>query len=119
MMMLGLALVSVLARGPITVMGHYVGIHFLALGCLLTLTGFNVVHLGVLAKVIASSQLPHLSSRIQRWALKEFTLEGGLIVGLVLIAGGTVVDSYILWKWLSSAAAHRSRRFIPLSLPRC
>jgi len=103
MMMLGLALVSVLARGPITVMGHYVGIHFLALGCLLTLTGFNVVHLGVLAKVIASSQLPHLSSRIQRWALKEFTLEGGLIVGLVLIAGGTVVDSYILWKWLSSA----------------
>jgi hypothetical protein len=102
MMLLGLVLVGALARGPITVFDQYVGIHFLALGCLLTLAGFNVIHLGVLAKVIAASQLPTAAdSRIQRWALRAFTLETGLIVGVLLILGGLVVDAAILWKWLS------------------
>ncbi len=101
MMTLGMVLVAALARGPILVGGQYIGIHFLALGCALTLAGFNIVHLGVLAKVIAVSQLPHLDSRIQRWALKEFTLEGGLILGLALFTAGAVIDGVLLWNWLS------------------
>lgn len=101
MLLIGAIMVAALAAGPIMVMGHYVGIHFLALGCLLTLTGFNVIHLGVLAKVIAASQLPDADSRVQRWALREFTLEGGLIVGSVMILSGLGVDIYILWNWLA------------------
>ncbi len=105
MMILGIALVAALARGPILVSGHYVGIHFLALGCLLTLTGFNVIHLGILAKVIAASRPPYVDSRIQRWALKEFTLEGGVVVGLVLIGVGFTTDGFVLWKWLRSVGS--------------
>jgi glycosyltransferase involved in cell wall biosynthesis len=102
MIVLGLTLVTALARGPITIAGLYVGIHFLALGSLLTLAGFNIVHLGVLAKVIATSQLPHLNSRINQWALKRFSLEGGLITGLILFVAGTATDAYILWQWLET-----------------
>lgn len=102
LMLLGLAVVAALSRGPIMVAGHYVGIHFLALGCLLTLTGFNVVNLGILAKVIAHSQMPHLDSRVSDWALQSFTLEGGLIAGIALFVTGTGIDSYILWRWIGS-----------------
>jgi glycosyltransferase involved in cell wall biosynthesis len=103
MMFLGLALVAALARGPITIAGQYIGIHFLALGSLLTLAGFNIVHLGVLANVIATSQLPDTSSRIRHWALRRFTLEGGLITGLVLFVAGSATDAYILWQWIQTA----------------
>ncbi|HWW19902.1 MAG TPA: glycosyltransferase family 2 protein [Steroidobacteraceae bacterium] len=104
LMLSGLALVAALSRGPITLAGQYVGIHFLALGCLLTLTGFNVINLGILAKVIAHSQMPHLNSRVSDWALQSFTLEGGLIAGVVLFIAGTATDSYILWEWLRSGS---------------
>jgi len=105
MMLLGLILVAALARGSIYIGGHYLGIHFLALGSLLTLAGFNVVNLGVLAKVIATSQVPHLGSRMNHWALKRFSLEGGLISGLVLLLAGSVGDGYILWQWLKTSDA--------------
>lgn len=101
-MLLGLLLVAALARGPISVGGHYVGIHFLALGCVFTLTGFNVLHLGVLAKMIAGSQLGQIDSRLSRWALDAFTLESGLIAGAVLFFGGIGIDVAILWKWLEN-----------------
>lgn len=107
LMLIGLILVAALARGPITVDGHYLGIHFLALGCLLTLTGFNVVNLGVLAKVIAHSQMPHLNSIVSYWALKNFTLEGGLLAGLALFSTGTGIDGYILWQWLRSGGSEQ------------
>jgi glycosyltransferase involved in cell wall biosynthesis len=100
MMLMGLALVAALARGPIIVAGQYVGIHFLALGCVLTLTGYNIVHLGVIAKVIAASQIAQAGSRISRWALNAFTLEGGLIAGALMFLAGLAIDGAILWKWL-------------------
>jgi glycosyltransferase involved in cell wall biosynthesis len=101
MMLLGVLVVAALARGPIVLSGHYVGIHFLALGSLLTLAGFNVIHLGVLAKVIAWSQLRATDSRVTRWALGKFTLEGGAIVGGTLLLAGLGIDGFILFSWLS------------------
>jgi hypothetical protein len=39
-------------------------------------------------------------SRLSRWALHAFTLEGGLIVGLVMLLAGIGIDVSILWRWL-------------------
>ncbi len=96
----GLVLVAMLARGPIVIAGQYFGVHFLALGCVLTLTGFNIAHLGVLAKVIAASQIASFDSRLSRWALNAFTLESGLVVGAVMFLAGVGIDGWILWRWL-------------------
>jgi glycosyltransferase involved in cell wall biosynthesis len=100
MALAGLVLVTLLARGPTVMGGQYFGVHFLALGCVLTLTGFNIVHLGVLAKVIAASQLASFDSRLSRWALNAFTLEGGLVIGGVMFFAGFGIDAWILWTWL-------------------
>ena len=48
--MLGTPLQLLLIKGPVTIAGQYIGIHFLALGCLLSYVGFSVLNLGVLAK---------------------------------------------------------------------
>jgi len=98
MMVFGLGLVGLLARGPVTLAGHYLGIHFLALGCLLTLLGWNVLHLGLFAKVIVRRG----RSRVSRWVRSAFTLEGGLLSGLVLALAGLGVDLHLAAHWLGA-----------------
>lgn len=60
----GLVLELLLARGPVTIRGLYVGIHFMALGSMLALVGFNVIQLGVLAKTLMTQRYAGLHSRI-------------------------------------------------------
>jgi glycosyltransferase involved in cell wall biosynthesis len=94
----GLLLVGGLAFGPVTLGGHYFGIHFLALGCGLSLLGYNVLNLGLLAKVIVLRG----HSRLSAWARTGFTLERGLIAGLVPVLIGSAFDVRLLWRWLSN-----------------
>ncbi len=99
--LVGLCLVTALAGGPITLAGHYVGIHFLALGCALTLVGFNIVHYGILANVIARRTAPEHISRVAGWVMKGFSLEMALVTGALLIAAGVTVDGWLLWHWIA------------------
>lgn len=96
----GLLLQALLLRGPSNLFGFPLGIHFLALGCLLTLAGFNVLNLGVLGKVIVERKHPHLGSRVAHWVSHRFSLERGLITGAVLALAGLLVDASILLQWL-------------------
>jgi len=100
MFVIGALLVGALATGPITVAGHYLGIHFLALGCGLTLLGWNVMNLGVFAKVIVRRG----ASRVSDWIRSGFSLEGGLIAGLVLALVGIGIDVDLTMQWLATPA---------------
>lgn len=99
---IGLAMVAALVRGPIIIAGHYFGIHFLALACALTLVGFNIINYGVLAKVIGLRRSGVITSRVARWAMSDFSLEGTLIVGAILVLLGVGCDGWLLFKWLNS-----------------
>jgi glycosyltransferase involved in cell wall biosynthesis len=105
MLVAGLALVIPLATGPAILFGHYFGIHFLALGSLLTLLGVNIVSLGLFAKVIAAQQSPGMRSRVMDWVLRDFTLEGGLAIGTLLALVGIAIDAHLLWSWLRNSSA--------------
>lgn len=102
MMAVGLLLQALLAKGPITVGGFYLGIHFLALGCLLTLAGFNLLNLGVLAKTLLAQRYDGFHSRTARWIQQRFSLDAGLIVGAALVLVGAFVDGAVLYRWLSN-----------------
>ena len=97
---LGVALQIVLIGGPIRPFGYYVGIHFLALGCLLFLLGFNVINLGILAKLIVMYQNPKTKERLAKWLFNYFTLEVGVFTGTALVLIGASVDFFILWRWI-------------------
>jgi hypothetical protein len=99
---LGVIMLALLARGPITLMGHYFGIHFLALACALTLVGFNLVHYGILAKVVGLRGATNITSRIARWAMAHFSLESTLAAAGILIVLGLGCDLWLLVKWLAA-----------------
>jgi glycosyltransferase involved in cell wall biosynthesis len=101
----GVAMLGLLARGPVTIHGHYFGIHFVALACALTLVGFNVVHYGILAKVVGLRGVAQVHSRIARWAISRFSLEATLIVAALLTTVGLGCDAWLLVKWLAAPAA--------------
>ncbi|CAN0621889.1 dolichol-phosphate hexosyltransferase [Burkholderia multivorans] len=101
---IGLLLMGLLARGPAIVMGHYFGPHFLALGSLLTLVGFNFITMGVLAKVMLAGKHPSLRGRIVRWATGPWAMEACLLGGIAAMAVGLILDAGILVEWLAHPA---------------
>lgn len=90
-----------LLREPITAFGFYLGIHWLALGCLFSLLGLQIVSLGAFAKAFAVNKSFEMSGRIFKAALKWFSLEVGLIVGSIMVALGMLADFAILVVWFS------------------
>jgi hypothetical protein len=97
----GLLLLGLLASGPTTISGHFVGPHFLALASLLTLIGFNFITMGVLGKVIMADKHPALRGRIVRWATGPFAMEACLLGGAAAAALGLILDAGMLFKWLA------------------
>jgi hypothetical protein len=96
LLLAGLALQALLVAGPVEVGGAYLGIHYLALGAMLSLVGFNVINLGVLAKALLVQRYTGLKSRTVAFLTRSFSLEGGLVTGAVLMAAGLAVDGAIL-----------------------
>lgn len=92
----GLLLQMLLVRGPVELGGFYFGIHYLALGAMLSLVGFNVLNLGVLAKAVMAQRFPAFRSRMLDLLTGRYTLEYGLIGGVVLMLLGIAVDAAIL-----------------------
>lgn len=105
MLLLGVSLETLLVGGPLTIHGAYVGIHFLALGSLLTLVGFNVINLGVLAKTFMSQRYSGLKSKTVNLVTKRFSLEVGLIAGTALGLLGALIDCAIAAEWFTAHGA--------------
>jgi glycosyltransferase involved in cell wall biosynthesis len=101
----GLLLEALLARGPVMIRGHYMGIHFIALGSLITLAGFNIINLGILAKAIMARRYAGLRSRTIRLIRHRFALEMGLVAGVILMAVGATSDAVIAGTWLRKLGA--------------
>lgn len=102
MLLAGLALLGLLAAGPVDVSGFHMGIHFVALGAMLSLIGFNVLNLGVLAKAMLARRYRDMRSRTVKWLAQTFSLEAGLFVGALLFVFGVAIDAWILRQWLVS-----------------
>ena len=102
LLLAGLALLVMLAGGPIDVAGFHMGIHFVALGAMLAMIGFNVLNLGVLAKAMLAQRYRDMRSRIASFLSRSFSLETGLIVGTMLFLFGLAIDAWILRHWLRS-----------------
>ena len=111
MLLAGLVLQAVLVMGPVTIGGLYLGIHFLALGCLLALAGFNIFNLGVFAKTLLAQRYDGFRSRTARWVEQRFSLDAGIMAGGLLLLAGTIVDGvYSLSLAIAARRAHGQHR---------
>jgi hypothetical protein len=98
---LGVILMVATAPGPFTIAGVLFDYHWMILGSLLTVLGFNVVNIGFFARIFAltagfEARDPLLVSLFHR-----FDLERGLVLGTVLTLLGLALDVNILVEWIT------------------
>ena len=110
-MAIGLLLLLLLLGGPITVLGHPLDIHFNVLGGILTLLGFQIINLGIYAKSISYSKHILVKDKFIEKLYRTFTLERGIILGLVIFLIGFAINLFILITWIGSGFGplHRVR----------
>ncbi len=101
-LVVGVLLVGLLAGGPVTLGSLYFGIHWLALGSMLTLCGLSLLLFGTIAKLLIKRTHPTMHSRLASWALDRFRLEHGLLVGLALTAVGVAVQFAVLTRFIAA-----------------
>jgi len=97
----GLILQALLLLGPVVIWGFYLGVHWLALGCLMSLLGFQFLSLGAFAKTFAMNDRFEMRGPFFGKMLGWFTLEAGVAVGGIMIFLGLLADLSILVTWLS------------------
>jgi hypothetical protein len=102
LMVVGGALLARLYRGPLEIGPATLDIHSMQLASLFVIVGYQAVTTGIAARIFAVSEEIGPSSPWMQDAFKIFTLERGLLAGLVvLIVGFGFIGSEAL-RWVES-----------------
>jgi hypothetical protein len=94
---LGFALVLSLLRGPYTLAGVGVNLHFMLLGVTLTTLGYSAAQLGVLMRAWYGFDPP-----ARRWWAWLWTYDRGMIASGAVTGVGLLLDAVVLWRWWRS-----------------
>jgi glycosyltransferase involved in cell wall biosynthesis len=102
MMAVGLLALFPLAFGPLHLGGMTFGVHWMFVGSLLALLGFQVVCMGFFARVFSlSSHIDETRDRVVTFFSRAFRMEHGLLVGGVIFMLGLINFAVVLAMWLS------------------
>ncbi len=91
-----------LGSGPVTISGLTFDYHYMIVGSLLTILGFQVLMTGLFAKAYCHGARLYAADPILETLRRHFNLERGILVGAVLFAAGFALDARILIQWLQS-----------------
>jgi glycosyltransferase involved in cell wall biosynthesis len=99
---LGFALVLWLLPGPRPVGRTVIDVHTMLFGMVFTLTGTQIIAIGLFAKVYSYAErfAPQQRS-LERW-LRRVKLEQGLLLGAALTAVGAGGIIWVAWQWMAS-----------------
>jgi len=98
----GLAGLLVLLPGPVRLGGLTFDFHFMFVASALAILGVQLVVLGLAAKTFARAERIVRGDRWLGFLDRWFTLERGLLAGLVVLAAGLAVNARILLHWLAA-----------------
>jgi glycosyltransferase involved in cell wall biosynthesis len=98
----GLVPLIALGGGPRRLLGLNFDVHYMVLGSLLTVLGYQILTTGLFAKAYSHAARLYAPDRTLRLLLRWFTLERGLIVGALVFVAGLLMDGGILLHWLAS-----------------
>jgi glycosyltransferase involved in cell wall biosynthesis len=104
-MALGLMPLVALGGGPRRLLGLTFDVHYMVLGSLLTVLGYQILTTGLFAKAYSHAARLYAPDRTLRVLLRHFNLERGLVLGTVLFIAGVAIDAMILVRWLESGRA--------------
>jgi glycosyltransferase involved in cell wall biosynthesis len=98
----GLVSLILVLPGPFFVLGHGFDIHFMIGASLLTITGFQIINVGMFAKVYAFTSGLEEESRSVEILLRFFNLEKGLFLSGLAFLVGFLTNAYIFLSWAES-----------------
>ena len=101
-MLLGLLPLIFLGRGPAALADVHFDYHYMILGSLMTILGFQAVMTGLFAKAYCHAARLYAPDRMLEAFRRHFSLERGLILGTALLLAGFILDARILIGWLRS-----------------
>jgi glycosyltransferase involved in cell wall biosynthesis len=102
LMGLGLIPLVLLGRGPRYLAGLTFDVHYMVLGSLLTVLGFQVVTTGLFAKAYSHAARLYAPDTTLTVLGRYFNLERGIAMGAVIFLAGLIIDARILLHWLGS-----------------
>jgi len=101
-MLLGVIPLVMLGAGPVSIGRLTFDYHYMIMGSLLTILGFQVVMTGLFAKAYCHAARLYAADPILDGLRRHFSLERGLAVGAVLFLAGLALDTKVLVQWLQS-----------------
>ncbi len=98
-LLIGTALLIKSMAGPFYFLGHQWDFHVTIFAALLTIAGYQVLHLGLFAKTFAIQQGYLGHDKPMSFLFRNFTLETGLLVGFLLLMVGLGINLSIFVEW--------------------
>ncbi len=89
----------VLVNGPVNFLGHAWDIHMLVLAAFLGIFGYQLVNIGLYAKMFAVQQAYLDQDPALSWCAKHLRLETGIMIGGIFFVIGFVMDLGIFIEW--------------------
>ncbi|OIO61526.1 dolichol-P-glucose synthetase [Candidatus Woesearchaeota archaeon CG_4_10_14_0_2_um_filter_33_10] len=98
--LVGLVGITVLRQGPLSVSGFNIDIHFMLLGSLITMLGYQIINLGLCARTYAITIGFEKHDKLIDFIAKYINLERGIILGLGVFLVGFFISLRILINWV-------------------
>ena len=96
---------------PVKVGGGLVDMHVMVLGSLMTILGYQIISLGVYARIYAVTQKFIPQGQFMHKMFQIFNLERGLIVGFGLVLIGLVIGLITFFQWMQNSGQFGEVRF--------
>lgn len=97
LMLLGTLILGVLVMGPLSLGNLFFGFHWMFVGSLLVVLGFQIVNLGLFARFYSlTSHFDKGYDPIVEWLLRHFSLELGVVLGGGMFGFGILIDLFVL-----------------------
>jgi len=101
--LLGLLILFILVKGPFLLFGHYWDIHMMVLGALLSILGYQIINMGLQAKMLAFEQGYLKGDSLINNIKQHFSLEIEIVFGLVMFLIGLIINIFIFIEWWHNA----------------
>jgi len=96
---------TVTLQGRVSVASHNLNLHFTALFALMAILGSQALIFGTFARTYAAGLGLEFPGKLTHWVIDDFTLERGLLSGLLFFVFGFVIDAFIFVRWIDRPSA--------------
>jgi glycosyltransferase involved in cell wall biosynthesis len=101
--LLGIFMMTALAAGTVMISGFSFDVPTLALGCVFTIIGYEIITLGFYTMYYRVSDHWSAEEEAEESLLERLhgylTLERGILIGVLVALAGAGLEAYVFWSW--------------------